>query len=73
MCRLPMTSNQSSKAFGRLKLAVKVPLATSNNVYQSTPRPRGRIERIWEDLCCYRREGKEAGRREKEDIGFCKD
>jgi hypothetical protein len=25
-----MTSNQSSKAFGRLKLAVKNPLATSN-------------------------------------------
>ena len=32
MCRLPMTSNQSSWAFGRLKLAVQNPLATPDTV-----------------------------------------
>jgi hypothetical protein len=51
MCRLPMTSNQSSKAIGRLKLAVKYPLATSNTIeIGKTPGPRRIIERSWEDL-----------------------
>jgi hypothetical protein len=66
MCRLPMTSNQSPKACGRLKLAVKYPLATSNIVYDNTPIPRRIIKRCWEDICCCgggvaggtRREGK---------------
>lgn len=65
MCRLPMTSNQSSKAIGRLKLAVKYPLATSNIVYQKTPMPRGGIERIWEDYsCCVGKNPKQIGGRE---------
>ena len=51
MCRLPMTSNQGSKAIGRLKLAVIILLQRLNNIRAPTRR-RERIEWCWEDLGC---------------------